>query len=334
MESGLIYYGHRYYDPRQGRFINRDPIGEEGGINLYGFVGNNPVNAIDFLGLCNSEGDIDPKTGEEICSDVYELQPFTVDERITNADLQIWAFQDELTERTIEELNSLALNRQNNVDNGNSSPVKDVGTKKEKEEEEKPKWCLLAKAVLVSNEKVGKFLSWVVGDDGNNLTTGFSIGGSVALPVVGVAGVGAHAETGAQLIFDWDDPLNSKFSFLFSGSGMFTGGGGIYMSAGPVAGNIEGEVESGISVQPHIHVEGAIATPGGGGAFQVDVGIDPNARLGDQISDIVTGHSFSASPRGAVGVAGLAGVGVGGSLNATVVSPKEALQRKYNKECR
>ena len=50
MESGLIYFGHRYYDPRQGRFINRDPIEEEGGINLYRFVGNNPVNAIGFPG--------------------------------------------------------------------------------------------------------------------------------------------------------------------------------------------------------------------------------------------------------------------------------------------
>ena len=51
MESGLIYYGYRYYDPRQGRFINRDPIGEEGGINLYGFVGNSPTNRVDYLGL-------------------------------------------------------------------------------------------------------------------------------------------------------------------------------------------------------------------------------------------------------------------------------------------
>ena len=69
METGLIYYGHRYYDPRQGRFINRDPIEEEGGINLYRFVGNSPVNGMDFLGLCGSEGDIDPETGEQICHD-------------------------------------------------------------------------------------------------------------------------------------------------------------------------------------------------------------------------------------------------------------------------
>ena len=50
-ESGLVYYGHRYYSPSLGRFINRDPIGEAGGLNLYGFVGNSPVNGFDVLGL-------------------------------------------------------------------------------------------------------------------------------------------------------------------------------------------------------------------------------------------------------------------------------------------
>ena len=34
-----------------GRFINRDPIEEDGGLNLYGFVGNNPVNFYDYLGM-------------------------------------------------------------------------------------------------------------------------------------------------------------------------------------------------------------------------------------------------------------------------------------------
>ena len=50
-ESGLIYYGFRYYDPQTGRWLSRDPIGERGGLNLYGFVGNHPVGRIDFLGL-------------------------------------------------------------------------------------------------------------------------------------------------------------------------------------------------------------------------------------------------------------------------------------------
>ena len=50
-ETGLVYYGLRYYSPRIGRFINQDPIGESGGLNLYAFVRNSPVNAIDILGL-------------------------------------------------------------------------------------------------------------------------------------------------------------------------------------------------------------------------------------------------------------------------------------------
>jgi len=50
-ETGLSYYGRRYYDPHNGRFINRDPIEESGGLNLYGFVGNNPANKWDFLGM-------------------------------------------------------------------------------------------------------------------------------------------------------------------------------------------------------------------------------------------------------------------------------------------
>ena len=49
--SGHIYYGLRYYDPRHGRWLSRDPIGERGGLNLYGFVGNNGVNRWDYLGL-------------------------------------------------------------------------------------------------------------------------------------------------------------------------------------------------------------------------------------------------------------------------------------------
>ncbi len=49
--SGLVDYGFRFYNPGWGRWINRDPIREAGGSNLYGMVGNNPVNAIDAYGL-------------------------------------------------------------------------------------------------------------------------------------------------------------------------------------------------------------------------------------------------------------------------------------------
>jgi len=51
-ESGLYYYRARYYDPRAGRFLTKDPIGFAGGdVNLYRYVINNPVNLIDPLGL-------------------------------------------------------------------------------------------------------------------------------------------------------------------------------------------------------------------------------------------------------------------------------------------
>jgi RHS repeat-associated protein len=44
-------YGYRYYDPLTGRWPSRDPIGEEGGVNLYGFVGNDALNWWDVNGL-------------------------------------------------------------------------------------------------------------------------------------------------------------------------------------------------------------------------------------------------------------------------------------------
>ncbi|NVN92198.1 MAG: hypothetical protein HXX11_16570 [Desulfuromonadales bacterium] len=49
--TGLVYYGYRFYKPDIGRWISRDPIRERGGLNLYGFVNNDPINTIDPLGL-------------------------------------------------------------------------------------------------------------------------------------------------------------------------------------------------------------------------------------------------------------------------------------------
>jgi RHS repeat-associated protein len=46
-ETGLILCTNRFYDPQQGRFLTRDPIGYGGGINLYGYTANNPVNGMD-----------------------------------------------------------------------------------------------------------------------------------------------------------------------------------------------------------------------------------------------------------------------------------------------
>jgi len=55
-ETGFLYYGYRYYDPSTGRWLNRDPIGEEtGGRNLYAMVHNDPVDLVDMLGLWETD---------------------------------------------------------------------------------------------------------------------------------------------------------------------------------------------------------------------------------------------------------------------------------------
>ena len=50
-ETGLVFYGFRYYSPQTGRWLSRDPIAETGGMNLYAFVKNDPIGNIDILGL-------------------------------------------------------------------------------------------------------------------------------------------------------------------------------------------------------------------------------------------------------------------------------------------
>jgi len=48
--ADVHYYGLRYYNPELGRWVNRDPIGEKGGVNVYGFVNNAPIFVLDTDG--------------------------------------------------------------------------------------------------------------------------------------------------------------------------------------------------------------------------------------------------------------------------------------------
>ena len=57
--DGISFYARRAYLADVGRWLNQDPIQEAGGINLYGFVGNNPVNRVDPLGLFVAANSLD-----------------------------------------------------------------------------------------------------------------------------------------------------------------------------------------------------------------------------------------------------------------------------------
>lgn len=56
--TGLYFYRARYYEPVLKRFISEDPIGTAGGLNLFGYVGGNPIGFVDPDGLARN-----PKTG-------------------------------------------------------------------------------------------------------------------------------------------------------------------------------------------------------------------------------------------------------------------------------
>ncbi len=45
--SGLVYFGYRFYSPYQRRWLNRDPLQEQGGINLYAYVNGDPLGYVD-----------------------------------------------------------------------------------------------------------------------------------------------------------------------------------------------------------------------------------------------------------------------------------------------
>jgi RHS repeat-associated protein len=70
-ETGLYYFRARYYDPAVGRFISEDPAGLAGGLNLYVYADNDPVNGRDPFGLkpCNN--------GDHVIRDQLAAQPNT-----------------------------------------------------------------------------------------------------------------------------------------------------------------------------------------------------------------------------------------------------------------
>lgn len=63
-DTGLFYNRYRYYDPQLGRYLQADPIGQSGGVNVYAYAPN-PLRDVDLLGLAHSEEKGGKSSGDE-----------------------------------------------------------------------------------------------------------------------------------------------------------------------------------------------------------------------------------------------------------------------------
>ncbi len=64
--TGLYYYGYRFYDPETGRWPSRDPIQEQGGVNLYSMVWNDSIQYWDYLGMSGDNAPTCPPAGHTL----------------------------------------------------------------------------------------------------------------------------------------------------------------------------------------------------------------------------------------------------------------------------
>jgi RHS repeat-associated protein len=65
--TGLYFHRARYYSPQLQRFISEDPLGFSGGVNIYAYVENDPINNTDTSGLCSDRGGV----GTRYCAEAY-----------------------------------------------------------------------------------------------------------------------------------------------------------------------------------------------------------------------------------------------------------------------
>jgi insecticidal toxin complex protein TccC len=103
-DSGLYYYGARYYAPWLQRWVSADPAGDVDGLNLYGFVGNNPMRYIDNAGFSKTQAE--RRTEIKAFNENLSSATKAVDRQNT---LLEHAFENKDIKRTVTKVNAFAV---------------------------------------------------------------------------------------------------------------------------------------------------------------------------------------------------------------------------------